>query len=108
LDGLHGLLVRERSLGEVLEEAGTRHSGELRHLGERPVALGFFDQPFEQRHELGAPRRCEQLYRRLVAILDTRDRLAYSELMAMILLVGVLDYALDTTPRWLCRRWQPG
>jgi len=40
------------------------------------------------------------------AILDTRDRLAYSELMAMVLLVGLLGYALDTSARVLCRRWQ--
>ena len=38
-------------------------------------------------------------------ILDTRDRLAYSELMAMVLLIGVLGYALDTLARTLCRRW---
>lgn len=38
-------------------------------------------------------------------ILDTRDRLAYSELMAMVLLIGVLGYALDSLARVLCRRW---
>lgn len=32
-------------------------------------------------------------------ILDTRDRLAYSELMAMVLLVGLLGYALDMLAR---------
>ncbi|POA42719.1 ABC transporter permease [Pseudomonas sp. MPR-ANC1] len=40
-------------------------------------------------------------------ILDTRDRLAYSELMAMVLLIGVLGFALDTLARWLHRRWAP-
>lgn len=38
-------------------------------------------------------------------ILDTRDRLAYSELMAMVVLIGVLGFALDTFARWLHRRW---
>lgn len=36
-------------------------------------------------------------------ILDTRDRLAYSELMAMVLLIGMLGFALDALA--LCRRW---
>jgi NitT/TauT family transport system permease protein len=39
------------------------------------------------------------------AILDTRDRLAYSELMAMVLLVGLLGFALDASARLLSRRW---
>ncbi|MBA4790286.1 MAG: ABC transporter permease [Rhizobiales bacterium] len=38
-------------------------------------------------------------------ILDTRDRLAYSELMATVLLVGLLGFALDALARALCRRW---
>ncbi|MDD2547140.1 MAG: ABC transporter permease [Burkholderiaceae bacterium] len=38
-------------------------------------------------------------------ILDTRDRLAYSELMAVILLIGALGFALDATARALHRRW---
>lgn len=38
-------------------------------------------------------------------ILDTRDRLAYSELMAVILLIGVLGFALDGAARMLHRRW---
>lgn len=38
-------------------------------------------------------------------ILDTRDRLAYSELMAMVVLIGVLGFALDACARWLHRRW---
>ncbi|MGZ0701323.1 ABC transporter permease [Pseudomonas piscis] len=38
-------------------------------------------------------------------ILDTRDRLAYSELMAMVLLIGVLGFALDALARSLHRRW---
>lgn len=38
-------------------------------------------------------------------ILDTRDRLAYSELMAMVLLIGLLGFALDAFARWLHRRW---
>lgn len=38
-------------------------------------------------------------------ILDTRDRLAYSELMAMMVLIGVLGFALDACARALHRRW---
>jgi hypothetical protein len=38
-------------------------------------------------------------------ILDTRDRLAYSELMAMVLLIGVLGFVLDALARGLHRRW---
>lgn len=38
-------------------------------------------------------------------ILDTRDRLAYSELMAMVLLIGVLGFLLDAAARWLHGRW---
>jgi NitT/TauT family transport system permease protein len=38
-------------------------------------------------------------------ILDTRDRLAYSELMAVIVLIGVLGFLLDTIARLAYRRW---
>jgi len=38
-------------------------------------------------------------------ILDTRDRLAYSELMAMVLLIGILGFMLDALARALHRRW---
>ena len=38
-------------------------------------------------------------------ILDTRDRLAYSELMAAICLIGMLGYVLDSLARQLQRRW---
>jgi NitT/TauT family transport system permease protein len=38
-------------------------------------------------------------------ILDTRDRLAYDELMAAIVLIGALGYALDLAARWLHARW---
>jgi len=38
-------------------------------------------------------------------ILDTRDRLAYSELMAMVLLIGALGFCLDAAARWLYGRW---
>lgn len=41
-------------------------------------------------------------------ILDTRDRLAYSELMAAILLVGALGYALDHLARTAHARWLHG
>ncbi|KRW62908.1 ABC transporter permease [Pseudomonas sp. TTU2014-080ASC] len=41
-------------------------------------------------------------------ILDTRDRLAYSELMAMVLLIGVLGFLLDATARGLYARWSHG
>ena len=40
-------------------------------------------------------------------ILDTRDRLAYSELMAMVLLIGLLGYLLDRGARTY-RRWAHG
>jgi NitT/TauT family transport system permease protein len=38
-------------------------------------------------------------------ILDTRDRLAYSELMAMVLLIGFLGFLLDAAARALHRFW---
>jgi NitT/TauT family transport system permease protein len=41
-------------------------------------------------------------------ILDTRDRLAYSELMAMVLLIGVLGFLLDAGARALYARWNHG
>lgn len=41
-------------------------------------------------------------------ILDTRDRLAYSELTAAIILIGVLGYALDWLARRAHGRWMHG
>ncbi|THF67326.1 ABC transporter permease [Pseudothauera nasutitermitis] len=41
-------------------------------------------------------------------ILDTRDRLAYAELMAAVVLVGALGFLLDHAARWLHRRWLHG
>lgn len=38
-------------------------------------------------------------------ILDTRDRLAYSELMAVIVLIGVLGFMLDSVARKFQQRW---
>lgn len=38
------------------------------------------------------------------SILDARDRLAYSELMAIVLVVGALGFLLDASARWLCTR----
>jgi len=38
-------------------------------------------------------------------ILDTRDRLAYSELMAAIVLIGALGFLLDGCAQRLHRRW---
>ena len=38
-------------------------------------------------------------------ILDTRDRLAYSELMAAIVLIGALGFMLDGLAQWLHRCW---
>lgn len=38
-------------------------------------------------------------------ILDTRDRLAYDELMAGIVLIGCLGFALDLLARWVSMRW---
>ncbi|MDO4696377.1 MAG: ABC transporter permease [Neisseria sp.] len=39
-------------------------------------------------------------------ILDTRDRLAYSELMAAIVLIGIIGWGLDAAARALGRWWQ--
>lgn len=39
-------------------------------------------------------------------ILDTRDRLAYSELMAAIVLIGLIGWALDSGARWLAGYWK--
>jgi NitT/TauT family transport system permease protein len=39
-------------------------------------------------------------------ILDTRDRLAYSELTAVILVIGLLGFALDLLARLAYRRLQ--
>ncbi|MGB7479107.1 MAG: ABC transporter permease [Burkholderiaceae bacterium] len=41
-------------------------------------------------------------------ILDTRDRLAYSELMAVIVLIGALGFLLDGLAQKLYRRWSHG
>lgn len=38
-------------------------------------------------------------------ILDTRDRLAYSELAAVVLAIGVLGFALDALARAVMRAW---
>lgn len=38
-------------------------------------------------------------------ILDTRDRLAYSELMAVIVLIGALGFMLDAIAQKLYQRW---
>jgi NitT/TauT family transport system permease protein len=38
-------------------------------------------------------------------ILDTRDRLAYSELMAVVLVIGVIGFALDGAARGLHALW---
>ncbi|UBF30601.1 ABC transporter permease (plasmid) [Kovacikia minuta CCNUW1] len=38
-------------------------------------------------------------------ILDTRDRLAYSELMAVVLLIGAIGYLLDGGLRLVYHRW---
>ncbi len=40
-------------------------------------------------------------------ILDTRDRLAYSELAATVLLIGLLGFLLDMLARWLHSVWAP-
>lgn len=39
-------------------------------------------------------------------VLDSRDRMAYSELMATILIIGVLGYALDSICRYLLQSQQ--
>jgi NitT/TauT family transport system permease protein len=38
-------------------------------------------------------------------ILDTRDRLAYDELMAGIVVIGALGFALDWLARWASSHW---
>lgn len=38
-------------------------------------------------------------------VLDTRDRMAYAELMAAILVIGLLGFLLDSSLRWLFHRW---
>lgn len=38
-------------------------------------------------------------------ILDTRDRLAYDELMATIIVIGILGYTLDGVARFAYQRW---
>ena len=38
-------------------------------------------------------------------ILDARDRLAYPDLMAAILIIGALGFALDYIARWLYQHW---
>ncbi len=38
-------------------------------------------------------------------ILDTRDRMAYSELMAAVLFIGLLGWLLDSLARRLHRHW---
>ena len=39
-------------------------------------------------------------------ILDTRDRLAYSELMAAIVLIGVIGWTLDSAARYWAQVWR--
>jgi NitT/TauT family transport system permease protein len=41
-------------------------------------------------------------------ILDTRDRLAYPELMATVLLIGIIGFLLDALARSLAKRVSPG
>jgi NitT/TauT family transport system permease protein len=41
-------------------------------------------------------------------ILDTRDRLAYSELMAVVLVIGALGFLLDSVARLVYRRFAGG
>lgn len=41
-------------------------------------------------------------------ILDTRDRLAYSELIAVIVVIGVIGFSLDALARGLVNRFAPG
>jgi NitT/TauT family transport system permease protein len=41
-------------------------------------------------------------------VLDTRDRLAYSELMATVLLIGLLGFLLDLAARAAQARWSKG
>jgi len=41
-------------------------------------------------------------------ILDTRDRLAYPELMATVIAIGVIGYLLDFAARMIVQRYAPG
>jgi NitT/TauT family transport system permease protein len=38
-------------------------------------------------------------------ILDTRDRLSYSELVAVILIIGLIGYGLDSVLRFAYQKW---
>lgn len=40
-------------------------------------------------------------------ILDTRDRLAYGELMATVLAIGIIGFLLDAAARWVAARLSP-
>ncbi|MGB3387772.1 MAG: ABC transporter permease [Pseudaminobacter sp.] len=40
-------------------------------------------------------------------ILDTRDRLAYPELMATVLVIGIIGYGLDVLARWIIAQVSP-
>jgi NitT/TauT family transport system permease protein len=40
-------------------------------------------------------------------ILDTRDRLAYSELMAAVIAIGIIGFALDFSARLVTERFAP-
>lgn len=40
-------------------------------------------------------------------VLDTRDRLAYSELMATVIAIGVIGYMLDVAARLIVQRYAP-
>ena len=40
-------------------------------------------------------------------VLDTRDRLAYPELMAAILVIGLIGFVLDSLIKLLIRLWVP-
>src|SRR5690606_5934360 len=40
-------------------------------------------------------------------ILDTRDRLAYPELMATVIAIGVIGYLLDLAARMIVQRYMP-
>ncbi len=41
-------------------------------------------------------------------VLDTRDRLAYDELMATVIAIGIIGFALDVLARMVIRRVAPG
>jgi hypothetical protein len=54
----------------------------------------------------GALRDARRIGQPRLSILDIRDRLAYSEPMAVVLVIGVIGFALDGAARALHAVWR--